>query len=142
MSDIRLSVRPHFHFRTLTQKRFIQSNLSETNFSLSKRRLKLRWIRPPLLPLSLVLVNSPRTWTQPLRELNLSLGQMRLDLYGPPLPPHLGDKQSIQDSDPRHHLGDQQSMHESDPRHVSDEHSGQSKELSRVVSARPKKTCR
>ena len=64
---------------------------------------------------------------------------MDVDLYGPPLPPHLGDKQSIQDSDPRHHLGDQQSIHESDPRHVSDEHSGQSEEPSRVVSARPKK---
>ena len=46
-----------------------------------------------------------------------------------------GDKQSIQDCVARHHLGDQQSMHESDPRHVSDEHSGPS----RVVSARPKK---
>ena len=30
-------------------------------------------------------------------------------------------------------------MHESDPRHFSDQHSGQSKEPSRVVSARPKK---
>ena len=30
-------------------------------------------------------------------------------------------------------------MHESDPRHVSDEHSGQSEEPSRVVSARPKR---
>ena len=62
-----------------------------------------------------------------------------MDLYGPSLPPHLGGKQSIQDSDPRHHLGDNQSMHKSDPRHVSDEHSGHSEEPSRVVSARPKK---
>ena len=30
-------------------------------------------------------------------------------------------------------------MHDSDPRHVSDQHSGQSKEPPRVVSARPKK---
>ena len=60
-------------------------------------------------------------------------------LYGPSLPPHLGGKQSIQDSDPRHHLGDNQSMHESDPRHVSDEHSGHPEEPSRVVSTRPKK---
>ena len=50
---------------------------------------------------------------------------MDVDVYGPPLPPHLKDKQSIQDSDLRHHLGDQPSMHESDPRHVSNEHSGQ-----------------
>ena len=63
---------------------------------------------------------------------------MDVDLYGPPLPPHVGDKQSIQDSGPRHHLGDQLSMHESDPRHVSDEYSGQSEEPSWVVSARPK----
>ena len=45
---------------------------------------------------------------------------MDVDLYGPPLPPHLEGKPPIQDSDPRHHLGDQQSMHESNPRHVSD----------------------
>ena len=64
---------------------------------------------------------------------------MDVDLYGPSLPPHLGGKQSIQDSDPRHYLGDNQSMHESDPRHVSDEHSGHSEEPSWVVSARPKK---
>ena len=64
---------------------------------------------------------------------------MDVDLYGSSLPTHLGGKQSIQDSDPRHHLGDNQYMHESDPRHVSDEHSGQSEEPSRVVSARPKK---
>ena len=63
---------------------------------------------------------------------------MDVDLFGPSLPPHLGGKQSIQDSDPRHHLEDQLSMHESDLRHVSDEHSGQSEEPSRVVSARPK----
>ena len=63
---------------------------------------------------------------------------MDVDLYDPSLHPHLGGKQSIQDSDPRHHLGDQQSMYESDPRQVSDEHSGQSEEPSRVVSARPK----
>ena len=49
---------------------------------------------------------------------------MEVDLYGPPLPPHLGDDHS---------------MHDSDPRHVSDQHSGQSYEPSRVVSARPKK---
>ena len=61
-----------------------------------------------------------------------------MDFYGPPLPPHLRDKQSIQHSGPRH-LGHQQSMHESDPRHVSDEHSGQMEELSQVVPARPKK---
>ena len=47
-----------------------------------------------------------------------------MDLYGPPLPPRLGDDHS---------------MHDSDPRHVSDQHSGQSEEPSRVVSARPKK---
>ena len=64
---------------------------------------------------------------------------MDVELYGPSLPPHLGGKQSIQDSDPRHHLGDNQSIHESDPKHVSDEHSGHSEEPSRVVSARPKK---
>ena len=64
---------------------------------------------------------------------------MDVDLYGPSLPPHLGGKQSIQDSDPRHHLGDQQSVHESDPRHVSDEHSCQSEDTSRVVLATPKK---
>ena len=62
-----------------------------------------------------------------------------VDLYDPSLPPHLGGKSTIQDSDPRHHLGDQQSMHESNPRHVSDEHSGQSLEPCQVVSARPKK---
>ena len=61
---------------------------------------------------------------------------MDVVIYGPPLPTHLGDKQSIQESDPRHHLGDQQSMYESEPRQVSDEHSGQSEEPSRVVSAR------
>ena len=60
---------------------------------------------------------------------------MDVDLYGPPLSPHLGDKQSNQDSDLRHHLRDQHSMHESDQRHVSDDHSGHY----RVVSARPKK---
>ena len=64
---------------------------------------------------------------------------MDVNLYVPSLPPLLGGKQSIQDSNLRHHLGDNQSMHESDPRHVSDEHSGHSQELSRVVSARPKK---
>ena len=47
---------------------------------------------------------------------SLAYEAMDVDLYGPPLPPHLGDKQFIQDSYPRHHLGDQQSMHESDPR--------------------------
>ena len=47
-----------------------------------------------------------------------------MDLYGPPLPPRLRDDHS---------------MHDSDPRHVSDQHSGQSEEPSRVVSARPKK---
>ena len=52
---------------------------------------------------------------------------MEVDLYGPPLPPRLGDDHS---------------MHDSHPRHVSDQHSGQSEEPSRVVSARPKKTCR
>ena len=64
---------------------------------------------------------------------------MDVDLYGPSLPPHLGGKRSIQDSDPSHHLGNDQSMHESDPRYVSVEHSGHSEEPSRVVSARPKK---
>ena len=49
---------------------------------------------------------------------------MEVDLYGPPLIPHLRDDHS---------------MHDSDPRHVSDRHSGQSEEPSRVVSARPKK---
>ena len=49
---------------------------------------------------------------------------MEVDLYGPPLPPRLGDDHS---------------MHDSDPRHFSDEHSGQSREPSRMVSARPKK---
>ena len=49
---------------------------------------------------------------------------MEVDLYGPPLPPHLGDDHS---------------MHKSDPRHFSDQHSGQSEELSRVVSGGPKK---
>ena len=63
---------------------------------------------------------------------------MDVDLHGPSLPPQLGSKQSIQDSDPRH-LGDHQPTYESDPRHVSDEHLGQSEEPSRVVSARPKK---
>ena len=48
---------------------------------------------------------------------------MAVDLYGPPLPPHLGDDHSV---------------HDSDQRHVSDQHSGQSKEPSQVVSARPK----
>ena len=47
-----------------------------------------------------------------------------VDLYGPLLPPHLGDDHSI---------------HDSDLRHVLDQHSGQSEEPSRVVSARPKK---
>ena len=46
-----------------------------------------------------------------------------MDLYGPPLPPRLGDDHS---------------MHDSDPRHVSDQHSGQSEESSYVVLARPK----
>ena len=64
---------------------------------------------------------------------------MDVDLYSPSLPPHLGGKQSIEDSDLRHHLRDNQSMHESDPRHVSDDHSGHSEEPSWVVSARPKK---
>ena len=40
---------------------------------------------------------------------------MEVDLYGPPLPPRLGDDHS---------------MHDSDLRHVSDQHSGQSEELS------------
>ena len=34
-----------------------------------------------------------------------------VDLYGPSLPPHLGGKQSLQESDPRHHLRDHQSIH-------------------------------
>ena len=49
---------------------------------------------------------------------------MEVDLYGPPLPPHLGDDHS---------------MHDSDLRHFLDQHSGQSEEPCRVVSARPKK---
>ena len=49
---------------------------------------------------------------------------MEVDLYGPPF----------------HHVsGDDHSMHDSDLRHVSDQHSGQFKEPSRVVSARPKR---
>ena len=50
------------------------------NFSLSKRsRKKWRWIRPPLQPLSLVLVNKLRIWTQPLlRDLSHPLTRMRL----------------------------------------------------------------
>ena len=49
---------------------------------------------------------------------------MEVDLYGPPLPPGLGDDHS---------------MHESDLRHFSDQHSGQSEEPSWVVSVRPQK---
>ena len=49
---------------------------------------------------------------------------MEVDLYGPSLPPRLRDDHS---------------MHDSDPRHFSDQHSGQSEEPSRVVSARPQK---
>ena len=48
---------------------------------------------------------------------------MEVDLYGPSLLPHLGDDQS---------------MYDSDPRHVLDQHSGQSDEPTQVLSARPK----
>ena len=58
----------------------IPSSSSPMNFSLLKRHIKGRWIKP-LLPLSLVLVNTPRTCTQPLRELNLPLGWMRLWMW-------------------------------------------------------------
>ena len=49
---------------------------------------------------------------------------MELDLYGPFLPPHLGDDQSMNDSDPTH---------------VLDQHSCQSDDAIWVSSARPKK---
>ena len=45
---------------------------------------------------------------------------MEVDLYGPPLPPRLGDDHS---------------MHDSDPMRVSDQHSGQSEEPSQIFSA-------
>ena len=65
----------------------------------------------------------PPTRTQPSSHTDEALE----DLYGPPLPPRLGDDHSMQDSDPRH---------------VSDQHSIQSEEPSQVVWARPQKTCR
>ena len=107
-------------------------------FSLLKRRLKGRLIRP-LLPGT---NKQPKNLdpTPPRTQSSSRADEAKdVDLYGPSLPPHLGGKPSIQDSDPRHHLGDNQSMHESDPRHVLDEHSGHSEKPSRVVSARPKK---
>ena len=104
-----------------------QWSLSKTNFSLSKRRLKKwRWIRLPLQILSLVSVNKLRIWTIPLRDLRETQPSahtdeaMEVDLYGPPLPPRLGDDHS---------------MHDSDPRQVSDQHSGQYEEPFRVVGS-------
>ena len=84
----------------------------ETNFILSKRRpKKWRWIILTLQPLSLVPVKKLIIWTLPLRELNHPHMDeaMEVDLYGPPLPPRLGDDHSINNSDPRH---------------VADQHSG------------------
>ena len=63
----------------------------------------------------------------PPRTQHSSHADETMDHTSPPLPPRLGDDHS---------------MHDSDPRHVSDQHSGQSEEPSRVVSARPQKTCR
>ena len=98
-------------------------SLSETNFNLSKRCLKKwRWTRPSLRPLSLVPVNKLRIWTQPLlRDLSHPYIRMRLWRWTCMIPPPSASSQRWS---------------------VSDQHSCQSEEPSRVVLARPKIKCR
>ena len=64
------------------QASMLEAMKSQKNFSLLKRHLKGRWIRPPLLPLSLVLVNLDPT---PPRTQSSSRADepMDVDLYGP-----------------------------------------------------------
>ena len=80
------SLGSQFNIQLQQQMGVFQASMLEAMKSLRDKFQSLKetskWeVDQTFLPLSLVLVNSPRTWTQPLQELNLLLGRMRLWMW-------------------------------------------------------------